>query len=586
VLVTGDFGGVLDFGGNPLVSMGASDIFLAKFDSGAHILWSKRFGDASAQQSYGIAVDTTDNVLISGSFAGSVDFGTGPLASAGDSDIFLAKFDATGSALIGKRLGDSAPQHGRAVAAGALGDMAITGHFQGYTDFGGGTLVAGTPNVFVAAYDSSGQHEWSKQSGVTVDQHVEGITADALDHACVLGSFDGVINLGAGPLVTKGGLDVYIASLDEFGLPIWAKSFGDPSFQAGGAIARDGLGDVLVTGSFASSIDFGGGALTSAGFTDIYLAKLDLAGNHVFSKRFGDAVDQRGEGIAVDPADNVLLTGYFIGTVDFGGGLLASTGGTDVFVAKFDSMGGHLFSKNFGDMNNQRATSIATDSSGAILITGSLIGTADFGGGVIASAGGSDIFVVKLDAAGNHIFSKRYGDGTDQFGESIAVDGSDNVLVTGRFNGTVDFGSGLLTSAGGNDVFVVKLDPGGNAVFSVRAGDGGDQRGESVAASSSGDVLVTGRFAGALDFGGGPLVSAGAFDVFVAKLSPTGSLLWRTRAGDKNDQVGLAIAFGGAGTGFVGGDFYGSIDWGNSAGSNLLIAGTVGSDGFFAHFGP
>src|SRR5262249_8206046 len=150
------------------------------------------------------------------------------------------------------------------------------------------------------------------------------------------------IEFGGNPLVSSGGTDVFVASLDEFGQSVWAKRFGDASFQAGSAIARDAMGDVVVTGSFASTIDFGGGPLTSAGFTDIFLAKFDLAGNHVFSKRFGDPVDQRAEGVAVDTADNVLLTGYFIGTVDFGGGLLASTGGTDIFVAKFDSMGGHL----------------------------------------------------------------------------------------------------------------------------------------------------------------------------------------------------------------------------------------------------
>jgi hypothetical protein len=128
--------------------------------------------------------------------------------------------------------------------------------------------------------------------------------------------------------------------------------------------------------------------------------------------------------------------------------------------------------------------------------------------------------VAKLDAAGNALWSKLFGDASNQIGSSIAVDGTGNVLSTGYFGGTVDFGKGPLTSAGSYDLFVAKLDAAGNALWSKRFGDADAQHGTSIAVDGAGDVLMTGNFYGTVDFGKGPLTSAGGYDLFVAKLAP------------------------------------------------------------------
>lgn len=120
---------------------------------------------------------------------------------------------------------------------------------------------------------------------------------------------------------------------------LWSKRFGGPNDQFAGSVAVDGTGNVLLTGAFAGTVDFGGGPLTSAGAYDIFVAKFDSAGNHLWSKRFGDASAQYGQSVAVDPAGNALLTGYFAGTADFGGGPLTSGGANDIFVAKLASVG-------------------------------------------------------------------------------------------------------------------------------------------------------------------------------------------------------------------------------------------------------
>jgi hypothetical protein len=141
----------------------------------------------------------------------------------------------------------------------------------------------------------------------------------------------------------------------------WSKSFGDASTQNGRSTAVDPSGNVLVTGD-GGGLDFGGGPLPAGFFS---LVKFDSDGNHLWSKSFGGdsfGGEQRCLSVAADGSGNVVITGYFFGTIDFGGGLLASGGGNDVFLAKFDPSGNHLWSKQFGEpLLYAQGSSIAVD---------------------------------------------------------------------------------------------------------------------------------------------------------------------------------------------------------------------------------
>jgi hypothetical protein len=426
---------------------------------------------------------------------------------------------------------------------------------------------------------------WAERFGSVSDQIATGVATDAAGNIVLGGYFNAAIDFGGGPLVSMGGVpgldDVFVAKLDPNGGHLWSKRFGDAKEQAAQSIGVDVKGNVLVAGSMAGAMDLGGGALTSAGGTDIFIAKLDPNGGHLWSSRFGDAQDQLAQGITGDSGQNVLVTGSFHGVVDFGGGALTSAGSTDLFIAKLDPNGGHLWSKRFGDASEQIGKAIAIDNMGNVLVTGSFSGVVDFGGGPLASASGTDIFIAKLDPNGAHLWSQRFGGAGDGIGEAIAIDSVGNVLVTGSFSGVVDFGGGPLTSAGGTDIFVAKFDPNGAHLWSQRFGDAADQEARSIATDGSQNVLATGVLGGAADFGGGPLASAGSTDVFVVKLDPSGAYLWGKRFGDANPQVGTGITADGAGQVILTGYFGGSTDFGGGA---LMSMGS--SDVFIAKFGP
>jgi hypothetical protein len=155
-----------------------------------------------------------------------------------------------------------------------------------------------------------------------------------------------------------------------------------------------------------------------------------------------------------------------------------------------------------------------------VILTGEFAAFIDFGGGAVESAGHYDIFVVKLGPDGSYLWSGNFGDVDEQFGSAVAADASGNIVVTGHFAGAIDCGGGALTSAGGYDIFVAKFGPDGDYLRSGRFGDGGEQESHDVAVDASGNIILTGLFYDTVDFGGSTLTSQGEYDIYVVKFGP------------------------------------------------------------------
>jgi hypothetical protein len=320
------------------------------------------------------------------------------------------------------------------------------------------------------------------------------------------------------------------------GALLWSERFGDATTQRPETVAADASGNVLLGGWFYGSIDLGGGPLASMGLDDAFLAKLDAGGHHLWSRRFGDVQSQKITAVAIDNAGDVIVAGTFAGVIDLGGGPLTSAGGLDVFLAKLDPDGNHMWSRRFGDAKNQTAVSLAVDGTGNVLVSGDFLGAVDFGGGPLTSAGGLDVFLVKLDAAGSYLWSKTFGDTDDQKGLRVAANGTGDVLVGGDFFGLMDFGGGPLPTMGGNDVIIAKLNSAGDHLWSKRFSGASDEIQLRFAMDQAGSAVLAGGFMGSVDLGGGLLTSAGGLDVFLAKLDANGNHVWSARFGDDSDQ--------------------------------------------------
>jgi hypothetical protein len=423
-------------------------------------IWSRRFGDADDQMARAVAVDSFGSAIVAGNFHGVLDFDGDVLTSAGGKDVFLVKLgSSSGARAWSMRFGDVFDQTVQSVAIDGDGNVVIAGFFGGTVDFGGGVLTStGGEDIFVAKFAPNGVHSWSKRFGDAGDQEAIGLALDSDGSVIVVGAFWGSVDFGGGTLTSAGEMDIFAAKLDAGGNHIWSKHFGDGISQFAASVAVDGSGNAFVAGTFKGSMDFGGGALTSAGADDIFVAKLDPDGGHLWSKRFGDAsAEQQAWGVAIDEFGNAIVAGQFTGTVDFGGGLFSCGGQTDIFVAKFDNGGAHVWSKRFGDMHEQYANAVAVDPSDNILIAGGFYMTVDFGGGSLTSGGTSDAYIAKLGPDGSHMWSDGFGTADYQDAWGVAADPSGSAILAGYMNGTADFGGGTLVSPGGTDVFVAKF---------------------------------------------------------------------------------------------------------------------------------
>jgi hypothetical protein len=377
-----------------------------------------------------------------------------------------------------------------------------------------------------------------------------------------------IVGLKVGNTIDLGGgpLNGFVlAKLDAAGNHLWSKGL-----SASGArdMAVDANGNVVITGYFNNVIDLGGGVLFSQGMAnDLFVAKYNAAGQHLWSKRFGGNGNDEGESITTDADGNLIITGNIGNQADFGGGQVPFAGSSDYFVLKLDPNGNHVWSKSYGDMSTQLGIRVATDPSKNILLAGGIFGSADFGcGALVASPGGTDAFVAKLTAAGSCVWSKRFGDNPSQYAHAVAADSAGNVLLVGQFIGTVDFGGGPLFSGAENDGFVVKLDPSGTYQWAKHATGASHQGVYDVAIGVGNSVVVTGWFEVTVDFGLGSMVSAGATDMVAARLAPDGTALWQKRFGDAGSQVGYRVAVDSADAVILGGvTSSGAIDFGNGS---------------------
>ncbi|MBI4704240.1 MAG: hypothetical protein HY744_24280 [Deltaproteobacteria bacterium] len=351
----------------------------------------------------------------------------------------------------------------------------------------------------------------------------------------------------------------------------WSMRFGDGDEQHLYHIATDSQRNVLFTGDFQQNLFLGGDILsTSATYYNVFLAKLDPTGKHLWSKGFGDGTShQYGWRVRTDSKDNVILFGYFRGSIDFGGGaLVASTGNWDLFLAKFDSTGKHLWSKQYGDGTyDQVAWGLAIDAADSIIVSGYFRGTLNLGGGNLSAGTLSyDAFVGKLDANGTHKWSKSFGSNSyDQIGGDVDVDKAGNVYLSGYFYDTIAFGGPSHAAATTYyDVFLAKFDTAGTYKWSKDYGDGWHQLVYGMDVDPSGNIALAGIFRGSLDFGAGAMSAPiNVYRAYVASIDTNGTAKFSRPAGDSvYNAYARAVAIDSWGNVVATGFHMGTVNWG------------------------
>ncbi len=359
-------------------------------------------------------------------------------------------------------------------------------------------------DIFLTKINSDGSYGYTKTMGGTDHDYGQSVAIDGSDNVYITGYFSGTdadFNIGGtADTHTSAGLeDIFLTKINSDDSYGYTKTMGGTDHDEGQSVAIDGSDNVYITGYFSGTdADFNIGGTadthTAAGLEDIFLTKINSDDSYGYTKTMGGTDHDEGQSVAIDGSDNVYITGYFRGTADFDPGTATdnhtAAGEEDIFLIKITSAGSYGYTKTMGGTDHDYGRSLAVDSSDNVYITGYFRGTADFDPGSAtdnhASAGEEDIFLTKINFDGSYDLTETMG-GTDQdYGQSVAVDDSVNVYLTGYFRGTADFNPGAGTddhTAGEEDIFLTKFrlvdfvvipasvtttGAGGTATFTVR----------------------------------------------------------------------------------------------------------------------
>jgi hypothetical protein len=375
-------------------------------------------------------------------------------------------------------------------------DGAGNAYISGYTFGSLGGPNAGHCDAFLAKYDGSGGLLWTRQLGTSSYDESFSVAVDGSGNAYISGWTDG--SLG-GP--NAGCTDAFLAMYDPAGTLLWTRQLGTGSSAASYSVAIDGSGNAYISGETDGSL---GGP--NAGYSDAFLVKYDLFGSLLWARQLGTASYDASWSVAVDGSGNAYISGVTEGSL---GGPIA--GIADAFLAKYDTSGVLLWTRQLGTGGWDETNSVAIDSSGNAYISGY---TSDSLGGPYAG-GGADAFLAKYDASGVLLWKRQLGTSGGDGSNSVAIDSSGNAYISGSTEGSL--GS---PNAGGYDAFLAKYDASGSLLWTCQLGTSDYDQSYSVAIDGSGNAYISGLTGGSL---GGP--NLGGMDAFLAKFSPEGQII-------------------------------------------------------------
>ena len=443
-----------------------------------------------------------------------------------------------------KSAGGVGSEKGITIGVDAQGFVYIGGYFNGTANFGPhvvNSAHATDKDIFVAKLDTNGNFLWATSAGGGIDDRLLGMHVDPAGIVYATGTFWGSATFGphflsAGP---NGGYDdSWLAKMDNNGNWLWVKTFGAPSItfeypvwigdDHGYDVETDANDNIYITGWWSGpTAYFDSFTLTNPKWTSDtmcagYVGKMDPSGNFLWVKMFDGVDDLRGERdnrMAVDNAGNVFVTGGFEKTGNYGPFTLTSNGSWDIFVTKLNTNGDFQWASRAGSNKGDRGNGIAVDSNGDVYVSGEYRNKADFGPDSLKHKKRKDIFVAKMDANGNWLWSSRARSSSKDKANQMHVDANFNSFVCGEIGDTTKFGSIKLFNADSANAFAGQLSASGKWLWAKQGGSiSNKERSNDIVVDKWGNSYIIGFYEGNANFDGHTISSLGKKDIFIWKI--------------------------------------------------------------------
>jgi hypothetical protein len=552
VYTTGSFNGTATFGSINLVSSGSTDIFLVKQDKSGAVLWAVKAGGTGAEEGQALVVDEVGNCFVGGYFNGSAVFGSTTLVSAGAKDAFVARYDASGNAIWATNYGGTSQDEVTAIAINGSGnhaDLRVGGFFNGTATFGSTTLISsGSQEVFIVACTGGGFFSWANKYGGTGSDDIQGMAMDDSDNLYITGGFQNSMIIGSVTLTSSGANDMYISKLNSSGAGIWAKQGGGTSFDSGQAIDLDKSGNVYVSGKFASGTFTSGASsiLHAGGGYDAFLVKYDNSGTLTWLRHIAyGSGNCFAPGLGVDDGgDYIYVAGEFANWATMGSTTVYSAGSVDTYILRVDKSGILGFVYTGGGTYQDHAMDLALNKLDHLYIAGHFTSnTASFGTATINTAGSLDAFTASFNVA---LWPVKAGGTGLETAQDMVVDAVGNSYVTGQFRGTANFsGTNLVSGSTFGNSYVAKYNSSGKLMWVKKDAAGGACTGSEsfgVTVDASGNVYTAGRYTGTATFGAQSVNSSPACNgaAFIVKYDDDGIEQWAVNLTPLN-QYGLGV---------------------------------------------
>ncbi len=401
-------------------------------------------------------------------------------------DIYFQKLDPSGNFIFGLKIGGNGRDSGTAIAVDSLENIYISGSFRDTVDFDPGidtfNLVSnGLSDAFVMKLNKFGDFLWARSFGGTDDDHCSLNSLKISNDGTIFLSgqykltVDFDFGIGETSYTSNGSADVFIMRIDDLGNFVWAKSFGGIDTDRVRGVSIDNTEFICISGSFYNSVDFNPSeleyTLTSEGMRDAYILKLNLDGEFIWVKQFS-GINTVTATTSIDQFGNIYSTGFFKETIDFdpGPGVyeLSSSGEQDIYVHKMNGDGEFIWAIKMGDTGGDIGRNIKTDSIGNVYVTGAFQGIVDFNPGaetfdLESYTFAVDGYVAKLDSSGAFKWAFHVGGSSGDDITDIELGRCGQVITSGNFQNTGYFGAFgdpfALTSEGSYDRFLLKLTP-------------------------------------------------------------------------------------------------------------------------------